>query len=138
MNVMSSLTVSPALLHAVLFAQMLYDRVQQGVPNATAMENEIGAMAVKHLNREISDSTQSIRDSSIWAVVCLAYSGRVAMLQPRLQHPRQTFLKELQSLHIYSRMEIVVEHILGLIKMIEHMGGFHKIKTPGIAQMISL
>jgi len=137
-NVMSSFTVSPALLHSVLFAQILYDRVQQGVPHATPIELEIGANAVKHLNREISGPKQAVTDSNIWSVVCLAYSGRAAVLQSRLQHPRQTFLKELQSLHIYSRMEVVVEHVLGLIKMVEHLGGLHKIKTPGIAQVISL
>jgi hypothetical protein len=138
MNVMSSITVSPALLHSILFAQMLHDRVHQGVHSATPIEVEVGANAVEHLNREISESRKAVKESSIWAVVCLAYSGREATLRSGLQYPHQSFLKELQSIHIYCRMEVVVEHVLGLIKMVDMVGGLHNIKTPGIAQMISL
>jgi len=138
MNVMSSITVSPALLHSILFAQMLHDRVNQGVHTASPFEVEVGANAVEHLNNELSDPKNAVKDSSIWAVVCLAYSGREAVIRSGVQYPHQSFLKELQSIHIYCRMEVVVEHVLGLIKMVDLAGGLHNIKTPGIAQMISL
>ena len=122
----------------MLFAQILHDRVQQGIYGTTPIEIEIGARAVKHLNREISEPQRAGTESNIWAVVALGYSGRVASLRPGLQYPRQSFLRELQSIHIYCRMEIVAEHVLGLIKMVNLIGGLHKVKTPGMAQVISL
>jgi hypothetical protein len=138
MNVMSSITASPALLHSIIFAQMLYDRVHQGIHSATPIEVEVGSTAVEHLNREISNPKRVVTESNIWAVVALAYSGRVAVLRSGLQYPHQSFLKELQSIHVYCRMEVVFEHVVGLIKMIEMVGGLQNISTPGIAQMISL
>ena len=138
MNVMSSITSSPALLHSIIFAQMLYDRVHQGVHSATPIEVEIGSTAVEHLNREISDPKHLVSESNIWAVVALAYSGRVAVLRSGLKYPHQSFLKELQSIHVYCRMEVVFEHVIGLRMMIEKVGGLQNINTPGIAQMISL
>lgn len=138
MNVMSSITTSPALLNSLIFAQMLYDRVHHGAHSATPIEVDIGATAVEHLNLEISHPGSVVNESSIWAVVCLAYSGREAVLRSGLQYPHQSFLKELQSIHVYCRMEIVLEHVLGLIKMIEVAGGLQNIRTHGMAQMISL
>jgi len=138
MSLMSSITVSPALLHAMLFAELLHDRVQQGVTQSSPIELEVGTKAVGHLNREISASKSTIRDVHIWAVVALAYSGRVARLRSDLSYPRQSFLKELQSIHIYCRMEVVVEHVLGLIKMVQLRGGLHNVKTLGVSQVISL
>ena len=135
---MSSVTYHPALLHTMLFAVMVHDRVQQGISRQPPAEIMVGMEAVSHLNREISDPDRALSDSNIWTVLTLAYSGREDRLRSSRDYPRQSFLRELQSIHIYCKMEIVIEHVFGLIKMIELLGGLYKIKTPGIAQVISL
>ena len=138
MDMMSHLTDSPAVLHSMLFAGYLHDVVQQGATRAPSIAFEVGTKAIMHLNREISDAQYAINDAYIWSVFILAYSGRIARLRSARSYPRQSFLKELQAIQIYCRMEIVVMHVVGLIKMIELIGGLHKIKIQGMAQVISL
>ncbi|OAP57591.1 hypothetical protein AYL99_08329 [Fonsecaea erecta] len=136
-NVMASLSQHPAQLHAMIFAVMVHDRIQQGISNPTATELMVGTEAIRHLNRELSDPKGALTDSNIWAVLVLAYSGREDRTRSGQSYPRQSFLRELQSIHIYLRMEIVIEHVLGLIKMVELLGDLRKIKTPGIAPIVS-
>ncbi|KIY01513.1 uncharacterized protein Z520_03065 [Fonsecaea multimorphosa CBS 102226] len=138
-NVMASLSQHPAQLHAMIFAVMVHDRIQQGISNPTATELMVGTEAIRHLNTEISDPDpkRALSDSNIWAVLVLAYSGREDRIRSGPSYPRQSFLRELQSIHIYLKMEIVIEHVLGLIKMMDLLGNLHKIKTPGIAPIVS-
>jgi len=138
MSMMSHITDSPAVLHSMLYAGYLHDLVQRGATQAPPIAFEVGTQAIIHLNHEMSDPRYTISDAHIWSVVILAYSGRIAELRSALSYPRQSFLKDLQSINIYCRMEIVVMHVVGLIKMIELTGGLHKIKIPGMAQVISL
>ncbi|OQV03891.1 hypothetical protein CLAIMM_08871 [Cladophialophora immunda] len=138
-NVMASLSQHPAQLHAMIFAVMVHDRIQQGISNPTATELVVGTEAIRHLNQEISNPNpdRALSDSNIWAVLVLAYSGREDRIRSGQSYPRQSFLRELQSIHIYLKMEIVIEHVLGLIKMMELLGDLQKIKTPGIAPVVS-
>ncbi|ETI28582.1 hypothetical protein G647_01032 [Cladophialophora carrionii CBS 160.54] len=138
-DLMASLSMHPAQLHAMMFAVMVHDRIQQGISNPTATELMVGMEAIRHLNKEISspDPERALSDSNIWAVLVLAYSGREDKLRPAQSYPRQSFLRELQSIHIYLKMDIVIEHVLGLVKMMELLGDLRKIKTPGIAQTVS-
>ncbi|EXJ64630.1 hypothetical protein A1O7_00967 [Cladophialophora yegresii CBS 114405] len=138
-DLMASLSMHPAQLHAMMFAVMVHDRIQQGISNPTATELMVGTEAIRHLNKEISspDPDRALSDSNIWAVLVLAYSGREDNLRSAQSYPRQSFLRELQSIHIYLKMDIVIEHVLGLVKMMELLGDLRKIKTPGVAQTVS-
>jgi hypothetical protein len=138
-DLMASLSMRPAQLHAMMFAMMVHDRIQQGISNPTATELMVGTEAIRHLNREISnpDPERALSDSNIWAVLILAYSGREDKVRSAQSYPRQSFLRELQSIHIYLKMDIVIEHVLGLVKMMELLGDLRKIRTPGIAQTVS-
>ncbi|OAG39565.1 hypothetical protein AYO21_06209 [Fonsecaea monophora] len=139
-TMMASLSQQPAQLHAMMFAVMVHDRIQQGISEPNTTELLVGTEAIRHLNREISDPNpeRALSDSNIWAVLVLAYSGREDRIRRGQSYPRQSFLRELQSIHIYLKMEIVIEHVLGLIKMMELLGPLSKIKTHGIATVVSL
>jgi len=136
--VLSKISSSPALLYSLMFAELIHNRVLRNVKNGPALELEVGTRAIHYVSREMQDPRQAVSDANIWAVVVLGYSGREAPLRTGAKYPRQSFLKELQSLHIYCKMEIVVEHVLGLMKLVELMGGLDKIRIPGMAQVVSL
>lgn len=136
-NVMSMMASNLSLFYSIIFAELTYTRVQRGITRATALELEIGKRAVRHASHEISDPNRATLDSNLWSVVILGYSGKEAPLRTGSEYPRQSSLRQLQSLHIYCKMEIVFEHVFGLIKMVEVLGGLQKITTPGMAQLIS-
>ncbi len=139
-DLMASLAQDPALLHAILFTRQVFDRVEQGISsNPTPLELVIGNEAIRHLNKKISDPNpaQALSDTNIWTVLILAYSGREDTLRSGQSYPRQSLLRELQSIHIFLKMNIVIEHVMGLIKMVELLGDLRKIKTPGIAATVS-
>ena len=138
-NLMTSVSQKPAQLHAMMFAEMVVTRIKSGVGNPTVTELMVGAETVRHLNQEIShlDPERSLSDSNFWVVLILAYSGAEDKLRSSPGYPRQSFLRELQSLHIYGKMATVLEHVLGLVQMMNMLGGLQKIKTPGIAATIS-
>ena len=138
MNVMSQMKSNLALFYSVIVAEMIHTRVLRGVSQGSTFELEVGTRAITHISYEMRDPNRAVKDSNIWAVLALGYSGKTARLRTGQKYPRQSFLKELQSLHIYCRMELIPEHIYGLIKLIELLGGLHKVKTPGMAQVISL
>ena len=122
-----------------MFALMVHDRVAQGISEPTPTELMIHTEAIRHLNEEISDPNpvRALSDSNIWTVLVMAYSGRRDEVRSGQSYPRQSFLRELQSAHVFLKMNIVIEHVLGLIKMVELLGGLRKIRTPGIAQTLS-
>jgi hypothetical protein len=138
MNIMSPMKSNRALFYSVIFAEMIHTRVLRGLPPGSAFELEVGTRAIRHISYEMRDPNRAVMDSNIWAVVALGFSGKEARLRTGQKYPRQSFLKELQSLHIYCKMEIIPEHVYGLIKLIGLLGGLHKIKTTGMAQVISL
>lgn len=137
MQVMSSLTSNLALLYAMIFAEMIHTRVRNGNPSRSPWELEAGARAIRLISLEMRNPARARLDSSIWVVVILGFAGKVAPLRTGPKYPRQSFLKELQDLHIYCKMEIVLEHVLGLVRLVELIGGLQNVKTPGMAQIIS-
>jgi hypothetical protein len=137
MQVMSSITSNMALFYAMIFAEMIHTRVRSGNPTRSPWEFEVGARAVASISQEMRNPARARLDSSIWVVVILGFAGRVAPLRPGPKYPRQSFLKELQDLHIYCKMEIVLEHVLGLIKLVDLIGGLQNVRTPGMGQIIS-
>lgn len=138
MEVMSSITSNMALLYSMLFAEMIHARVKSGNSLRSPWEFEVGTRATQLISHEMRNPARARLDSSIWAVVLLGFSGKEAPLRTGPKYPRQSFLKELQDLHIYCKMEIVLEHVLGLVRLIELVGGLQNVKTPGMAQIISL
>ena len=137
-SIMSSITSSPALFYAMMVGESMYSRAQKRNPRSSPIELEVGARAVQYLSQEMRDPVRAVSDANIWAVLTLGYSGKIAPSRVGPKYPRQSFLKELQSIHIYCRMEIVYAHVLGLMKLVELLGGIHNIKTPGMAQVLSL
>ena len=136
-DIMSSMTSNMALLYAMIFAEMIHTRVQSGNTLRSPWEFEIGARAIRLISQEMRNPVRARLDSSIWVVVILGFAGKEAPLRTGPKYPRQSFLKELQDLHIYCKMEIVLEHVLGLIRLVELIGGLQNVKTPGMAQIIS-
>ena len=137
-KVMSSMTSNLALFYSMIFAEMLHTRVQSGNSQRSPLEFEIGARAIHFISHDMRNPDRARLDSSIWAVVILGFAGKEAPLRIGSKYPRQSFLKELQDLHIYCKMEVVLEHVLGLIRLVELIGGLQNVKTPGMAQTISL
>jgi hypothetical protein len=136
---MGEVNQRPALLHTLLFTSMIRDRMNRGIDEPSSIELNVGAHAVRCLNKTLSSSEQDrVSDYVIWATLGLAYHGRAKLLRSADVFPRQSFLKELQDIHFYLRMELVVEHIVGLIAMIKSLGGLHQINIPGIASTICL
>ena len=138
MNVMSAMKSNRALFYSVILAEMIHTRVIRGQSRGSALELEVGTRAISHISYEMRDPKRAVTDLNIWAVLALGFSGKEARLRTGPKYPRQSFLKELQSLHIYCKMELIPEHVYGLIKLIQLLGGLHKIKMPGMAQVISL
>jgi hypothetical protein len=139
MTLMGEVSQRPALLHTLLFTSMIRDRMNRGLNEPSSIELNVGAHAVQCLNQTLSSPERDgISDYVIWATLGLAYHGRAKPLRSPDVFPRQSFLKELQDIHFYLRMELVVEHIVGLVAMIESLGGLHKIDIPGIAPTICL
>ena len=54
MDIVSSITVYPARL-AIMFATIVQHRVQQGTTEPTTVELIVGAEAIRHSGRELSD-----------------------------------------------------------------------------------
>ena len=86
----------------------------------------------------LSQHPAQLDDFSIWAVVVPAYSGREDKLRSGHDYPSQCSMRDLQSIHIYLKMDIVIEHVLGLVKMMALLGDLRRIKAPGIAQTVSI
>jgi hypothetical protein len=139
-SITDSLCQRPAQLHAMLFANMVHDRIKRGIGRPTTTELTVGNTAVRLLSQAISDPNpaRSLSDFNIWAVLILGYSGRQDTLRSAPEFPRQSLLRELQAIHIYLTMDLVNEHVVGLVRMIELLGDLRKVSTPGIAQTISL
>ena len=134
---MSHTTSHEPLFYSTVHAEMIVARAVRGIPNPSPIELEIGAKAIQLVSREMRDPKTALLDANIWAVLNLGYAGGQEPLRSG-QYPRQSFLRELQSVHLYCKLVVRVAHIIGLIKIVNLMGGLEKIKTPGTAAAISL
>lgn len=128
---------NPALLYAMMYAGMMFARTANSGESPSVLELQFGTRAIQMLSQQLSRSSTAVTEANIWAVVALGYCDNIIPLRTG-KHPRQSFLKELQSLHVYGRMTINLAHIQGLKQLVQMLGGLDKIRTPGIAQVISL
>jgi hypothetical protein len=125
-----------ALLYSMMAAAMMFDRTSKG-QKETKAELQVNARAVKLLSQQMVNVETATQESNIWAVLALGYSGAVGRVRTG-KLPQQSFLKELQSLHIYGRLVINPVHLQGLIRLVTMIGGPVNLKTPGMAGVMSL
>lgn len=136
-NILNLAVNNTTLLYAMMYAGMMFARTANNQQTPSVLELQFGTRAIHMLSQQLTTSSTAATEANIWAVVALGYCDNFNPLRPG-KHPRQSFLKELQSLHIYGRMTVNLAHIQGLKQLIQLMGGLDKIRTPGIAQVISL
>jgi hypothetical protein len=127
------------LLYSMLAASMRFSRAAAGVTSAPRTEMVVEAGAIALLRQEMANRETALTEANVLAVIACAYSDsrRTYPLRDG-RTPRQSFLRELQDLNIYGRMVLVEAHVQGLAKLITLLGGIHNLKTPGVAQLISL
>ncbi|RVX74523.1 hypothetical protein B0A52_01649 [Exophiala mesophila] len=135
-NILNLAVNNTTLLYAMMFAGMMFARTANNQTTPSVLELQFGARAIHMLSQQLRSPATAATEANIWAVVALGYCDNFISLRPG-KHPRQSFLKELQSLHIYGRMTVNLAHIQGLKQLIQLLGGLDKIRTPGIAQVIS-
>jgi hypothetical protein len=85
----------------------------------------------------MADATTATHEGNIWAVFAMGYASDIGPIRSG-KVPRQSFLKELQSLHVYGRFQLNQIHLRGLIQLVMLIGGIQNIRTPGMASVISL
>lgn len=136
-NIMMLASQNAATLYGMMTAALMYTRVARNDASNYQLEVSLGAKAIEALNQALCRPVPIVSDAIIWAVLALGYSGYVGELRTG-KRPRQSFLRELQSLHIYGRLVINQAHVSGLIRLVQMIGGIDQLKTPGIAQVMSL
>ncbi|EXJ62207.1 hypothetical protein A1O7_02640 [Cladophialophora yegresii CBS 114405] len=134
-HILSMAVRNPVLLYSMMSAAMLFMRVAQKSERNYMLELQVNATAVRLLSEQMRNPQTAATEANIWAVVALGYSGYVGEIRTG-KCPRQSFLKELQSLHIYGRLVINKVHVAGLMQLVQMLGGVDKITTPGMAQVI--
>lgn len=134
---LSTIIHSATMLHSALLADSIFTRAHRGQADGDLIELTFASKAIEFLRREILNPETGTSDAIIWSVVIFGYSGKIADLRSGTRMPRQSPLKELQTLHVYGRMEYSPEHVRGLLALIEMIGGIDKIQTPGMGQVIS-
>lgn len=135
-HILSFASQNAALLYSMMKAAMMYTRVARNDSSNYLLELTVGAKAVELLNKELSSPDTVVTDAILWAVFALGYTDSVSEVRTG-KRPRQSFLRELQSLHIYGRQAINPAHVGGLSKLLQIIGGVGKIRTPGMAQVMS-
>lgn len=136
-HILSMATQNEALLYSMMSAAMMFDRTAKTAGKESTAEIQINSKAVQLLSKQMADPKLATRESNIWAVLALGYSGSVGTVRTG-DLPQQSFLKELQSLHIYGRLKINKAHLRGLIRLVSIIGGPQNLKTPGMAGVMSL
>ena len=115
---------------------MTHSRFLRGLHGPSTADLALQTKAVRYLSCEMRDQRRAILDPHIYAVLVLGYSRSAPLrIGP---HPRQSPLRELQSIHVYCTMELILEHIAGLMRLIQVRGGAELIETPRIGQTVSL
>jgi hypothetical protein len=126
-----------ALFYSMIAAAMRFFRTARNDTIVPPMELVVESRSIELLSQQMAHMDTAATEANIIAIVACGYCGLVyPMRSGRL--PRQSFLKELQDLNIYGRMVIVEAHVLGLQKLVPMLGGLYNLKTPGLAQLISL
>ena len=127
-----------ALFYSMIFAEMVHMRVKIG--SSLEIYLGIGSRRSGYTPNQPRDARSGTSAPRLKHMGCgnsrfRRKSGACTSWTPK--YPRQSFLKELQDLHIYCKMEIVREHVQGLMKLIALVGGLQNVKIQ-VAQIISL
>lgn len=94
---------------------------------------------IKSLNERMRNEASACSDSNILCVLGLTTYGTLRIKEPgRARWPCQGPLTSLNGLDTLGRLPSVQEHIRGLESLVKMRGGINKIKTPGIAPMLSM
>lgn len=126
-----------ALFYSMIAAAMRFARTARNNVIVSPAELLVEARSIELLSQKMAHLETALTETNIVAIIACGYCGKVyPMRKGRL--PRQSFLKELQDLNIYGRMVVVNAHVVGLMKLVPMMGGIYSLKTPGLAQLISL
>ena len=128
---------SEALLYSIMAAALMHRRAGRVRRGQSAMELHIVAKAVRLLSEQMTDQHTAVRESNIWAVVALGYTGAIGELRTG-KLPQQSVLKELQTIHIYGRLINNKVHLRGLVQLLQMIGGPQNLKTPSMGAAISL
>lgn len=135
-RILSIASANPVLMYSLMTAVLTFMRTAQNSDRNYALELHTGTKAIQLLSEQMSHPETAATEANIWSVVVLGYCESERELR-KGKCPSQSFLKELQSLHIYGRLEVNKAHLQGLIQLVQMLGGLDKIRTPGIAQTIS-
>jgi hypothetical protein len=137
-NQMMHMTVqNRALLYSMVAAAMRFTRIAMGETAMSQLEKIVEARTITMLSQEMASQETALAEANIIAIIACGYCGETYPLRTgRL--PRQSVLRELQDLNIYGRMVVVDAHVRGLKTIISILGGLQRLKTPGLAQLISL
>jgi hypothetical protein len=126
-----------ALFYSMIAAAMRFTRIAKGEASIPLAETLVEARSIELLSQEMTNLETALTETNIIAIVACGYCGKVYPMR-RGRLPRQSFLKELQDLSVYGRMVVVDAHVAGLKKLVPMLGGPYKLKTPGLAQLLSL
>lgn len=127
-----------ALFYAMLSAAIVFQKPSREMSDEmSAIHLSIQNRAVSLLSQQMADPRKATHESNIWAVVAMGYASDLGPIRLG-KVPQQSFLKELQSLHIYGRYQINQIHLRGLIQLVTLIGGIQNLKTTGMAAVISL
>ena len=126
-----------ALFYSMIAAAMRFFRVSRNDTKIPQLEVAVEARSIELLSQQMASLDTALTETNIVAIVACGYCGRVYPMR-RGRIPRQSYLKELQDLNVYGRMVVVEAHVLGLAKLVPMLGGIYSLKTPGLAQLISL
>ena len=136
---MSFMRDSETTLTCVTAAAMMYWRIARG-DDASRYQMELTASgrALQLLSRAMNSVATAVTEANIWAVLAMSYCGGGELLRLRTgKLPKRSFLRELQSLHVYGRLRPNEAHVMGLLRLTGMLGGIEKLKTYGIAQIMS-
>lgn len=94
---------------------------------------------IKSLNERMQIADTACSDANILCVSGLAvYGGPQEKPSTRTRWPTQGPLMNLNGAGVYGQLRSMAEHVDGLDLLIKMRGGLKKIKTPGMAAMLSL
>lgn len=136
-RVLAMAVQNQALLYSIVSAGMIFHRATRNIEAVSSMELYVTTNAVRLLSENMSDASIATQESNIWAVFALGNMGAVSQVRTG-KLPQQSFLKELQFLHVVGRTRINQVHLQGMIRLISMIGGPQNLKTPGMASMMSL
>ena len=128
---------NPALFYSMAAGSTRFNRIARFDTNIPLFEVALEARAIELLSQQMASLDTAPTETNITAILPCAYCGEVYPMR-RGRLPRQSYLRELQDLHVYGRMVVVEAHVLGLSRLIPMMGGLYALKTAGLAQLISL